>query len=257
MPQEQHRATSRVLDLLELLSGADGTGYTLTELSQALDIPKSSLFPILHTLEQRRYVLWDKRSGQYSIGVSAYVLGASFPAQRGLVALRHVMQEVVDRCQETCQLGVLDQGSILYLEKVDSPQAIRLISRVGDRLPANATALGKALLSGLSDDEVQTLWTAGLPRLTSHTVTELPQLLTQLAQIRRTGIAFEREECAQQLACWAVPLRRQGRVFAALSVSVPLFRCTEEKEALVCRCLLEARDEAEQLAESRGFSLLE
>ena len=131
MPQEQHRATSRVLDLLELLSGADGTGYTLTELSQALDIPKSSLFPILHTLEQRRYVLWDKRSGQYSIGVSAYVLGASFPAQRGLVALRHVMQEVVDRCQETCQLGVLDQGSILYLEKVDSPQAIRLISRVG------------------------------------------------------------------------------------------------------------------------------
>lgn len=87
------------------------------------------------------------------------------------------------------QLGVLDQGNILYLEKVDSPQAIRLISRVGDRLPANATALGKALLSGLSDEEVRTLYAAGLPRLTSHTVTELPQLLDQLAQIRSGALA--------------------------------------------------------------------
>lgn len=70
MPQEQHRATSRILDLLELLSGADGAGYTLTELSQALHIPKSSLFSIIHTLEERRYVHCDKHSGQYSIGIS-------------------------------------------------------------------------------------------------------------------------------------------------------------------------------------------
>ena len=174
MPQEQHRATSRILDLLELLSGANGAGYTLTELSQALHIPKSSLFSIIHTLEERRYVHCDKH---YSIGISAYVLGASFPAEQSLAVLHRVMEEVVARCRETCQLGVLDQGNILYLEKVDSPQAIRLISRVGDRLPANATALGKALLSGLSDEEVRTLYAAGLPRLTSHTVTELPQLL--------------------------------------------------------------------------------
>ena len=146
MPQEQHRATSRILDLLELLSGANGAGYTLTELSQALHIPKSSLFSIIHTLEERRYVHCDKHSGQYSIGISAYVLGTSFPAEQSLAVLHRVMEEVVARCRETCQLGVLDQGNILYLEKVDSPQAIRLISRVGDRLPANATALGKALL---------------------------------------------------------------------------------------------------------------
>ena len=196
MPQEQHRATSRILDLLELLSGANGAGYTLTELSQALHIPKSSLFSIIHTLEERRYVHCDKHSGQYSIGISAYVLGTSFPAEQSLAVLHRVMEEVVARCRETCQLGVLDQGNILYLEKVDSPQAIRLISRVGDRLPANATALGKALLSGLSDEEVRTLYAAGLPRLTSHTVTELPQLLDQLAQIRSGGLAAEREECA-------------------------------------------------------------
>ena len=179
--------------------------------------------PELCTLEERRYVHCDKHSGQYSIGISAYVLGTSFPAEQSLAVLHRVMEEVVARCRETCQLGVLDQGNILYLEKVDSPQAIRLISRVGDRLPANATALGKALLSGLSDEEVRTLYAAGLPRLTSHTVTELPQLLDQLAQIRSGGLAAEREECAQQLACWAVPLRRKGRVFAALSVSAPLF----------------------------------
>ena len=100
MPQEQHRATSRILDLLELLSGADGAGYTLTELSQALHIPKSSLFSIIHTLEERRYVHCDKHSGQYSIGVSAYVLGASFPAEQSLavsVSYTHLTLPTTDQ----------------------------------------------------------------------------------------------------------------------------------------------------------------
>lgn len=97
-----------------------------------------------------------------SASVPMYWVPPSLPEQ-SLAVLHRVMEEVVARCRETCQLGVLDQGNILYLEKVDSPQAIRLISRVGDRLPANATALGKALLSGLSDEEVRTLYAAGCP----------------------------------------------------------------------------------------------
>lgn len=254
MPQEQHRATARVLDILERLS-APRSGLTLTELAQAMDAPKSSLFPIVHTLEERRYLRQDASTGKYTIGPSALTLGAAAAADEGLGPIVQVMKHVVSQCQETCQLGILDQGNVLYVEKEDSTQAIRMISRVGNRLPANATAIGKALLSGLTDQEVRNLYAGGLPRLTERTVTDLEVLLTQLQAVRVGGIATEQEESTPQLACWAVPLRRRQRVFSALSVSVPLFRCHPEKVELVCRCLLNAQAEIERMAKIRDFSM--
>ena len=256
MPQEQHRTTARVLDILETLSGS-GTGMTLTELAQALQAPKSSLFPIVHTLEQRRYLWQDQNSGRYTVGLGVLVLGTAFTEDRGLAPVVQVMKDLVNRCQETCQLGILDQGSVLYIEREDSNQAIRLISRVGVRLPANATAIGKALLSGLTEKEVRRLSAGGMPRLTEQTVTDLEVLTAQLRAVREGGIATEREESTPQMACWAVPLRRKQRVFAALSISVPMFRCLPEKIDLVRRSLLEAQAEIERLAEVRDFSVFE
>ncbi|WP_369283643.1 IclR family transcriptional regulator [Oscillibacter sp. GMB15532] len=253
MPQE-HRSTARVLDILEYLALSKDGGSTLTELSVALDAPKSSLFPILHTLLSRKYIWLDRRTNRYYIGISAYALGSSFAANQSTMDfILQVMEVVVESCEETCQMGVLDREKVLYIRKVDSPQPIRMISHVGNRLPANGTAIGKALLSDLSDEEVRALYADGLPRLTDHTVVEFDTLLAQLAQIRETGVAWEREESAEQLYCWAVPLRRDGQTFAALSVAVPMFRCSEEKKALVLDCLTQAKREIELIAEVRGF----
>ena len=116
------------------------------------------------------------------------------------------------------------------------------------------TAIGKALLSGLSDQQIRTLYADGLPRLTERTVTDLDELLHQLRSVREGAIATEQEESTPQLACWAVPLRRRQHVFSALSVSVPLFRCQPEKVAQVCQCLLNAQSEIEQMAKSRDFT---
>ena len=113
MTQGQHRATARVLDILESLSGSE-EGLTLTELSQALDAPKSSLFPIVHTLEERRYLRQDDGTGRYTMGPRALVLGAAFSADRGLAPITQVMKEVASKCQETCQMGILDQDRVLY-----------------------------------------------------------------------------------------------------------------------------------------------
>lgn len=249
---QPHRATARVLDILERLAAAPN-GLTLTEISIDMDAPKSSLFPIVHTLEQRRYLQQEAASGRYSIGPGALTLSTA-AADEGLQPIVQVMKQVVAQCQETCQLGILDHNQVLYLEKEDSPQAIRMISRVGNRLPANATAIGKALLSGLSDQQIRTLYADGLPRLTERTVTDLDELLHQLRSVREGAIATEQEESTPQLACWAVPLRRRQHVFSAISVSVPLFRCQPEKVAQVCQCLLHARAEIEQLAKSRDFT---
>lgn len=183
MTQGQHRATARVLDILESLSGSE-EGLTLTELSQALDAPKSSLFPIVHTLEERRYLRQDDGTGRYTMGPRALVLGAAFSADRGLAPITQVMKEVASKCQETCQMGILDQDRVLYVAREDSPQPIRLISWVGTRLPANATAVGKALLSGLTNEEVRALYAGGLPRLTEQTITDVETLLPSW---RRSG----------------------------------------------------------------------
>ena len=246
MTQGQHRATARVLDILESLSGSE-EGLTLTELSQALDAPKSSLFPIVHTLEERRYLRQDDGTGRYTMGPRALVLGAAFSADRGLAPITQVMKEVASKCQETCQMGILDQDRVLYVAREDSPQPIRLISWVGTRLPAN----------GLTNEEVRALYAGGLPRLTEQTITDVETLLAQLEAVRRGELAMEREESTDQLACWAAPLRRKGTVFAALSISVPLFRCREEKIELVRRSLLTAQAEIEKLAETRNFGLSE
>lgn len=256
MPQNQHRSTARVLDILEqLASSPNGEGYTFTELATTLGAPKSSLFPIIHTLEKRKYIQQDRQSGKYSIGIGTCLLNAGLQNDGGLKLITKIMHSIVDACEETCQLGILDEGNVLYVQKVDSPQKIRMISYVGTKLPANSTAIGKALLSGLNDEAVKALYPSGLSRLTEHTIVDMQQLLTQLHDVRDNGIASEKEESTLQLCCWAVPLYSQGIVFAALSVTVPLFRCSDEKVQIVRTCLLNARTEIEQLARSRKFSL--
>ena len=87
--------------------------------------------------------------------------------------------------------------------------------------------------------------------------TDVETLLAQLGAVRRGELAMEREESTDQLACWALPLRRKGTVFAALSISVPLFRCREEKIELVRRSLRAAQAEIEKLAETQNFGLSE
>ena len=238
--QKQHRSTERILDILELVSNSD-LGLTLSELSQLLNIPKSSIFPIVHTLEDRRYLWQDPNTMRYLPGPYMHTLGMRPSHSNDMQPIINIMQHIVSVCNETCQFGVLDNSNVLYLAKVDSPQPIRMISWVGRRLPANAVAIGKALLSDLSDDKVRNLFSDGLPSLTPNTITDINILLAQLAVIRRIGIATENEESTPQLACWAIPLHYKGKVFAAFSISVPLFRCSEEKISLVKKALLDAQ----------------
>jgi IclR family KDG regulon transcriptional repressor len=255
MAAERHRATERILDIFECLL-ANEEGLTLTELSNHLEAPKSSLFPILHTMEDRRYLRLDKDSGRYFLGAASYVLGSAFNLEDRMDAIVHIMKEAVAACGETCQLGVLDHRKVLYIAKEDSTQAIRMISKVGNRLPANSTAIGKALLSGLSDEEVRQLYQDGMPKMTEHTIVDPEALIAQLQEVRRGNIAYENEESTAQLSCFALPIRRRGDVIAAISISLPLFRCTEEKQQIVEQCLREAQGEIEDFTEKWNLALL-
>ena len=149
----RHRATLRVLAILDALA-ANQKGLTMAEICRELDAPKSSLFPILHTMADTEYIAYDEDTLRYSIGLRAYLLGKAFDrGAMGLPLIEGEMRRVVDTCNETCQAGTLDHGRVLYIARVDSPQRIRLSSEIGKTLPAHCTAIGKAILSQLSDAE--------------------------------------------------------------------------------------------------------
>lgn len=246
----EHHATSRVLDVLDLLASADEQGYTLTEIAARIGAPKSSLFPILRTLCSRRFLACDPATNRYTIGLEAYAVGSAFLYGQPLLDHLHTeMRAVVVGCGETCQLGVRDKKDLLYIAKEDCSQPIQLISHVGKRLPLYATALGKALLLDAGPAELEALYptSASLAALTDHTIVNREQLFRQLQEMRARGYATEYAEGADNVCCVAVPLRQNDRIVAALSVSMPIFRNVEGKEELVRDKLFEAQQHIETL----------
>lgn len=252
--QPDHKPTLRVLDLLEVLA-QHPEGSTLTDLSQATGISKSTLVPILRTMERHHFISIDPVEKSYTVGIKAFSVGSSFVEKVPVVPLlREEMERAVNVCQETCQLGVLDGPDVLYIAKVDSTQAIRLISSIGKRIPAYCTALGKALLSETSPEAIRELFPGPLDTLTSHTLATVDDVVAQIALQRREGVFRESEESSENVVCFSVPLRRSGKIVAAVSISVLKFRLDEDKEREVIECLASLRERSERLLETYSES---
>lgn len=238
-----HKPTERVLNILNLLSINPG-GLTLTEISGKIDIPKSTLYPIMQTMLEYNFVSLEKNSLKYSIGISAFCAGSSYSQNRTMLDfVKKIMKTIVSTIDETCHMGVLEGNTVLYVLKEDpvKDMGIRLISYVGKRIQAYCTALGKALLSQYTIEEVKALYPDGLKAITENTITNFDILGNQLTNIKKTHIATEIEEISEFLCCYAVPLTSKGKIIAAISISIPTFRATDEKIKLAIKLLLEAK----------------
>jgi DNA-binding IclR family transcriptional regulator len=250
-PSVQHRSTSRILDILELVADCpeEKQGYVFTEIAEILKIPKSSISPILHTLLARKYLTIDPVSSRYHIGSRLYATGMGYINQgRVLRDIQHIMSAIVGQVTETCHFAELNGGDVFYLLKVDTPEPIRMISTPGRTLPAYSTGLGKALLSDNGTrEELQKLYPAGLNALTPNTITDVDVLLRQLKKVRETGFAFESGESTPHIRCIAVPVKVYERVRYAMSVAIPVFRYSKEKEARICAVLKDARSKIEAI----------
>jgi DNA-binding IclR family transcriptional regulator len=234
------KSADRTVELLEVLSRSDRP-MTLTDLHRALNYPKSSLYMLLQTLVSRGWVEVDPHRSSYGIGVRALLVGTSYldhdPVVR--VAIR-VMEQVRRDVNETVHLARLDGSDVVYLASRESEHHLRVVSRVGRRLPAHATSLGKALLAERTPDEVETLLPDRLTPLTPATVTDRAALRDQLTRFRAQGYAHEREENTPGLGCFAVALPYRTPVIDALSCSVPVARLDGEHERQTVAALLDA-----------------
>ena len=246
----QHRSTSRVLDIFELIcSNLDDTdGLTLTDISQALSVPKGSLSPIMRTLLARGYLSVDPQTLRYTVGAMLFSKGYTYISKGGLNRdIQPIMEDVVRKVSETCHLAELNGGQVFYLLKVDSPEAIRMYSSPGRLLPAYSTSLGKALLSGMSKEDLIKLYPEGLKPVTPQTVTDMDVLIEQLREVGKTGYAFEIEESTPFVRCVGIPILSRSIIRYALSVATPLFRYSQEKEKRICEALAEAKMKIEAI----------
>lgn len=140
---------------------------------------------------------------------------------------KDLMTKLSEETRETCFLGVREHAQVLYVEKVDGPQAVRPAAWVGARNPLHSTAIGKVLLAWAPDDVVRDYASDGLQRRTANTITERGRLTKELQAIRRQGFATDNVENEEGVRCVAAPIRdHRGDVVAAISVSAPAYRFT-------------------------------
>ena len=234
------KSAVRTVQILERLAERDAP--TLAELARDLDAPKSSLHVVVQTLIRRGWVQRDE-AGRLAIGVRAVRVGTAYVDGDPVVALTApVLDALVAELDETVHLGRLDGTDIVYLAKRESTQQLRLFSAVGRRLPAYTTALGKALLAGLSDDKLDEHLPARLEAMTEATITDRRELRTKLAEIRERGWSSDEGENAVGIACVAVPLPLADPPRDALSCSVPAMRFGRERRSETLAALMRARD---------------
>lgn len=213
-------ALNNGLRILEFLA-QQSQPRTLSECARRLELPKSSAHRLLATLEQRGYVERDEAL-KYRPSSKLIELARSHdPWSRLQQIATPMMQELAERSGETCHLAVLSRGHAVYIGKVNSPRSISLSSRIGSMAALHASAVGKALLSGLSMAQVDNfVQEYGLPELSSKTITCPAKLKAHLQEIKIQGYAIDDEEEEEGVKCIGAPiLDHTGNVIAALSLS--------------------------------------
>lgn len=242
------RSADRTIEILELLA-ASPHRLTLSQLQRSLGVPKSSLHGLLRTLVSRGWLETDQRGTSYGIGLRALRTGAAYLERDATVqAAGPLLTRLRNELDETVHLARLDRGDIVYLASRESTHHLRTASRIGRRLPAHATALGKALLAERAPDEVDGLLPDPLPALTSDTTTDRTDLHAELAEIRLRGWSLERGQSVVGIGCVAVTVPSRRPAIDALSCSVPLVRFTDVHVAEIVAALAGVAEELAGLA---------
>ena len=228
-PSEKRRSgilvLHKTLDILETIRETH-SGLGLSDLARAVGLPKPTAYRIIATLEGRGYLARNP-AGHYQMTRKLFDLQQNESEEQSLMRIApKQMEKLVASCRETVNLGILDAGEVVVISTLESPQSIRMTSKVGNRRHLHSTALGKVLLSALSEKEVERLIRLqGLPRLMPKTLTTRDALSAELALVRKQGYAVDNEENEPGGRCIAAPIiGHDGRVLAALSISAPIFR---------------------------------
>lgn len=225
------QSVDRALNILGLLGTVDDE-LGVTEISKMLGLHKSTIYGLLKTLETRGYVEQNLDSCKYRLGLMLFELGNRVKNNLDLKNISdYYLEQLRKSTGETVHLAIMDSGEVVYIDKKESSESMRMVSQVGKRLPMHCSGIGKALLSHLTDSQIEEIITAkGLSKMTPNTIVDLKRLREELEVIRKQGYAIDNEEISEGLICVAAPIRNySSEVIAAISVAGPKARINEEK----------------------------
>lgn len=226
------KSTVKTLRVLRLFS-MEKTVWSVQDMAKELGYHKSSIQRIVTTLEAEGFLARvSEGKALYRLGPVILFLGNLAEMSTDLRSIAQpVMNKLVEAVQETAYLCVADGFRSLYVEKVECSQSVRIVHAVGKRNPLYCTGVGKILLSGMSDEDIEKMIAErGLKAYTSTTITDRERLLEEIEKVRSSGVAEDHEELDTGVRCIAAPIfNRDGKIVAALSVSGPVQRFTPER----------------------------
>jgi DNA-binding IclR family transcriptional regulator len=225
------QSVDRALDILEAFNYNEEE-LGVTELSHKLNLHKNNVFRLLATLETRGYIEQDRKTGNYRLGIKIFEVANVFLHHLGLRRqARPILEELVSKCNETAYLAVTEGTDVVYVLMHETTHTVRVIPRLGHRLPAYCTASGKIQLAFESQDHLRELFKdRALRQLTANTIADFDRLLEHLAEVARQGFAVDNEELEEGVCCLAAPVRDYShKVVAGVGLSGPVWRFSPER----------------------------
>lgn len=232
-PNNLVQTIERVSRILEMV-GQNPQGISIRDLSSGLNLPKGTIHRLLSSLSYFGYIRQDPETKSYFLGLKLMELNALLGNQLDLRKVAEpILRDLAEKIKQTAHMVILDRNEVVYIEKIETQQpagGLKMASRLGSRNPVHSSAVGKALISHVSEESLEDfLREKGLPQRTANTITDPEAFRAHLQLVREQGYAIDDEENEQGIRCLGAPIfDGKGRVMAAISVSGPVFQMTKK-----------------------------
>lgn len=248
------QAVSNAVEILELL-GSYEHELSISEIVSKLELTKSNVNKLLANLEKYGYVEHNRYTGNFRLGVKTFQISQAYINKLNLIDIStHILNGLKQQLNESVYIGVLRHSNVVYLDVIETDEPVRVMPRIGNVGPAYATAIGKAQLSTMTDDEIAGLYeNKEFLKLTKNTINNIQELLEDIKQVREKGYALDLEEYEEEVHCIGAPvLNFMGKVIAGISVSGPKVRMDYDRiEKEIAPALIKA---AELLSVKFGYT---
>jgi len=236
------KSINRAIGILEMMANQPRE-MGITELAEIMGIRKGTIHRFLSTLKETKFVQQNPENKKYSLGIRAFEIGKAVQLEK---IYRDIMlpylRNLLSRCGETVNAAILDYDEIVYIISLESKNFLRFHIQEGSRLPATCTALGKVLLSSLSEDNLEVMFPKkeSFKILTPNSINNMAKLRKVLREVRKKGYAIDKEEAFLGVQCIAAPVRdNKGEIISAISISTPSIRMSQDKRGYLLKSLLE------------------
>jgi len=203
----------------------------LKDIAGELGLNKSTVHGLLNTLKHYDFLQQDEETQKYRLGLAFLDISSRILNSMDIRMVAHsIIRDLCAKTDETIHLVVMEGTDVVYIDKQEPCQSIRLFTSIGMRYPAYVTGVGKAIIAYKPSNDWMKYLPPKLTRLTANTITDFQTMLEHLAQIRQRGYALDKEENLEGLSCVAAPiLDHHNQVIAAISISGPSYRITEDR----------------------------